>query len=117
MKRRHAFAKEEKLQMIVAAFLTAYNAGQDDMIVSEIARAVGNVPSTKFRALLGALLAQGVIEREDEPMPGSITGVRHVYKLTPEYLSYAALPRSRADKHTHAIRINVRGNSSIEVLR
>jgi len=115
VKRRKAFAKEEKLQIIMGAFLEEYRNGQKWLTAADIARAIDNAPSTKLRALLTNLVKQGAIVFEVEDS-ASIMGFRRLYGLSPEYLLYAAAPVSQ-QKKGRDIRINTRKGTFIEVLR
>lgn len=116
MRKPKAYGREEKLQIIMGAFIAAYQRGLKDMTVSEIARAIHNEPSTKLRALLNSLIAQNALVVSEEPHSG-IAGFRRIYALSPDYLDYAKAPPSRQTKVDRVIRINTRKGQFVEVLK
>jgi len=115
MRRRKAYAREEKLQIIIGVFLSAYQHGETSLTVADVAHDIDNTPSQKLRNLLHALVAQDVLDVEVEEIPGC-TGIRRSYGLSANYLAYAAAPESR-QKKGHQLRINSRKGTFIEVLR
>lgn len=115
MKRRKAFAREEKLQIIIGIFWAEYQAGRKDMTAAEVARKLDVTASTKLRELLNHLIRQGVLVTATEDHPG-ITGWRRLYALSPDYTEYAKAPMSR-QRQGRELRINTRKGSFVEVLR
>lgn len=115
MRRRKAYAREEKLQMIIGVFLEAFQRGQKDMTVAEVAHALDITPSTKLRDLLYALRNQDVLTAWTEPHPG-IVGWRMVFGLSPNYIDYAKATKSQ-QKRGRELRINTPKGQFIEVLR
>jgi hypothetical protein len=115
MRKRKAYAREEKLQIIIGVFLSAYQRGGNRLTVADVAHAIDNTPSQRLRDLMHALVAQDVLDVEVEEIPGC-TGIRRNYGLSANYLAYAAAPESR-QKTGHELRINSRKGSIIEVLR
>lgn len=115
MKRRKAYAREERLQQIIGVFLESYRHGFTDMTTAEIARRLDVTPSTKFRNLLKSLLVQEVLSVENEEHVG-ISGFRAVWSLSESYKAYAQAPASQ-QKKGRELRINTRKGSFVEVLR
>ena len=84
MKRRKAFQREEKMIQIMAVFAKAYLGGQEDMLLSEVARALDNAPSTRLRQMLYSLVTQGALVYWHEPHAG-IVNYRNVFALSGDF--------------------------------
>jgi len=114
MKRRKAFAKEEREIQIINHAVAVYGLALDEAITASQVANWLDIGATQARTLLRGLVKQGVLYSTEKPYPG-VCGKVVVYSFTPDYILDVEGKRFRVGRQRERrIKINS-AQSSFEV--